>query len=65
MIWIKCNKQVPSTENIKVLVFVKAKNYEGVHMGYYSKNNFYVYDEKGNHDDFITHWMPLPSSPKL
>lgn len=64
MEWIDCKNQVPNLEHVKILVFVDALNYSAIYMGYYLANDFYVLDEKGNHSDFITHWMPLPKFPK-
>ena len=65
MEWISVDDRMPDIDYYPVLVAVCPKQQtSGTHMAYMVKGAFVVLDEKGNHADFITHWMNLPEPPR-
>ena len=61
--WISVEERLPDLWE-KVLVFIHATNHQDVHFGWIkTPGEWEVLDERGNHTAFLTHWMPLPSSP--
>lgn len=72
MEWIKCSDRLPESQDNSVLVyFAKLKSIDMVHIQDYFDDITNGYDSKGELkytkwylSQNVTHWMPLPESPK-
>lgn len=64
--WISVEDRLPYIWIAVLVAVCPPHQMDGTHMAYINKEGkFEVLDEKGNHADFITHWMPLPSPPHI
>ena len=62
--WISVKTRLPDINFISVLVAVCPLNQRPeIHLGYYD-TYWIISSAKGNHEQFITHWQPLPEPPK-
>ena len=63
--WKSVEDRLPEQDYDAALVAVCPDSQSNqVHIAYRLKGKWKVLDEAGNHADFITHWMPLPSPPE-
>lgn len=62
--WISVKDRLPVLDWTYYLVAVCPKlSTNEVHYALWTNEQFKVLNERGNHKDFITHWMPLPDPP--
>lgn len=59
--WISVNDSLPKS-NEKVLIFIP--KYPGISIGQLSALVWFDEVIRFDHDNKVTHWMPLPEPPK-
>lgn len=65
MEWISVKDRLPEKWLFALVAVCPPSQMNEVHIAYIDKNGKWkVLSEKGNHSNFITHWMPLPEPPK-